>query len=69
MERLAIYLAPHGDLDSCHGHRRREGRTRCDVGWSAVNRAVFALYVTSAMTVFPAALLLIAGLVIRLQAS
>lgn len=38
-------------------------------GGSAVNRVVFALYVTSAVTVFPAALLLIAGLVIGLQAS
>jgi hypothetical protein len=38
-------------------------------GGSAVTRVVFALYVTSAMTVFPAALLLIAGLVITLQAS
>ena len=35
---------------------------------SAVNRVVFALYVISAVTVFPAALLMIVGLVIRLQA-
>jgi hypothetical protein len=35
---------------------------------SVLNRVVFALYVASAVAVFPAALLLIVGLVFRLQA-
>lgn len=35
---------------------------------SPINRLVFALYVASAVTVFPAAGLLIAGLVLRLRA-